>query len=267
MHAKIVKTIGICLASICASVVMATAALDNGIVKSPHIIHRHSGLRGHHHAPVMRVDARQVAHPGQPPNGPVFRCHDPHPEQFGPAPSVEDCKDVIRQFAALTEVIDVKLVEGCKQITSGNCTGSVCPQRVGESSIPGSVAAQYMESPILDQCIAKGQRGWWNDGQGLGNKDGCYSYIHMQRPRDADLFDDFCKDKLPHDHIYVPPQHQPPNPEDEDDLVPDQHAAFGIQKATQPSREPAWKDLNLASLMNKGPAVPGRRLGGTGLPR
>jgi len=81
---------------------------------------------------------------------------------------VNDCNDVIRQFAALTEDIDVKLVEGCKQITSGNCTGSVCPQRVGESTIPGSVAAKYMASPILDQCIAKGQRGWWNDGQGWG---------------------------------------------------------------------------------------------------
>lgn len=69
----------------------------------------------------------------------------------------------------------------------------------------------------------------------------------------ADLFDDFCKDKLPDDDIYVPPQHQPINPEDEDDVVPDQHAAFGIQRATQKTREPAWKDLGLAALMNKGP--------------
>ncbi|KAI0874171.1 Apc13p-domain-containing protein [Hypoxylon argillaceum] len=85
------------------------------------------------------------------------------------------------------------------------------------------------------------------------NKDGCYTYIHMQRPRDADLFEDFSKDKLPDDDIYVPPHHQPINPEDEDDVVPDQHAAFGIQKATQRSKEPAWKDLGLASLMKKGP--------------
>ncbi|KAI3335015.1 Apc13p protein-domain-containing protein [Ustulina deusta] len=79
----------------------------------------------------------------------------------------------------------------------------------------------------------------------------------MQRPRDADLFEDFCKDKLPDDEIYVPPHHQPINPEDEDDVVPDQHAAFGIQKATQRNKEPAWKDLDLAELMKKGPA-PGR---------
>lgn len=86
------------------------------------------------------------------------------------------------------------------------------------------------------------------------NKDGCYTYVHMQHPRDADMFEDFCKDKLPEDEIYVPPQYQPINPEDEDDVVPDQHAAFGIQKATQRSKEPAWKDLGLGELMGKGPA-------------
>ncbi|KAI0490602.1 kinase-like domain-containing protein [Xylaria cf. heliscus] len=91
------------------------------------------------------------------------------------------------------------------------------------------------------------------------------------RPRDADLFEDFGKDKLPDDDIYVPPHHQPINPEDEDDVVPDQHAAFGIQKATQRSKEPAWKDLDLAELMKKGPA-PGRTAGAAknlykGLPR
>lgn len=73
----------------------------------------------------------------------------------------------------------------------------------------------------------------------------------MREQRHADLFEDFCKDKLPSDDIYVPPQHQPINPEDEDDVVPDQHAAFGIQRATQDSRKPAWKDLGLAELMSK----------------
>ncbi|KND92000.1 Anaphase-promoting complex subunit 13 [Tolypocladium ophioglossoides CBS 100239] len=109
------------------------------------------------------------------------------------------------------------------------------------------------------------------------NKDSSFTYVHMHRPGDADLFEDFCKDKLPEDDIYVPPQHQPINPEDEDDVVPDQHAAFGIQRATQKVNEPAWKDLGLADLMNKGPgpgagagasaaAVSGRR-GAKGLPR
>ncbi|KLJ06156.1 hypothetical protein EMPG_10410, partial [Blastomyces silverae] len=31
---------------------------------------------------------------------------------------------------------------------------------------------------------------------------------------------------LPVEDIYVAPQHQPVNPEDEDDVVPDQHAVF-----------------------------------------
>ena len=99
----------------------------------------------------------------------------------------------------------------------------------------------------------------------------------MHRAADAELFEDFCKDKLPEDDIYVPPQHQPINPKDEDDVVPDQHAAFGIQRATQKTREPAWKDLGLADLMNKGPG-PGSAAGkaaaattsgskGKGLPR
>lgn len=59
----------------------------------------------------------------------------------------------------------------------------------------------------------------------------------------------------------MPPQHQPLNPEDEDDVVPDQHAAFGIQRATQKSKEAAWKDLGLAELMRKGPDA-GRGAGG-----
>ena len=58
---------------------------------------------------------------------------------------------------------------------------------------------------------------------------------------------------LPHEPIYVPPQHEPINPEDEDDVVPDQHAAFGITKATQAKREAIWKDLGLMSLVESGP--------------
>ncbi|KLU88334.1 Apc13 domain-containing protein [Magnaporthiopsis poae ATCC 64411] len=87
------------------------------------------------------------------------------------------------------------------------------------------------------------------------NKDGCYTHVHMHRQRDADLFEDFSKDKLPADDIFVPAHHQPINPEDEDDVVPDQHAAFGITKATQKTREAAWKDLGLAELMHRGPGA------------
>jgi hypothetical protein len=60
----------------------------------------------------------------------------------------------------------------------------------------------------------------------------------------------------------VPPHNQPINPEDEDDVVPDQHAAFGIQRATQKVKEPAWKDLGLADLMKKG--LDGKKASGSG---
>ncbi|KAK0720540.1 Apc13p protein-domain-containing protein [Lasiosphaeris hirsuta] len=96
------------------------------------------------------------------------------------------------------------------------------------------------------------------------NKDAHYTYVHMQQARDADLFEDFCKDKLPADDIYVPSHLQPINPEDEDDVVPDQHAAFGIQKATQKVREPAWKDLGLGELMRQGPGGAAGSGSGTG---
>ncbi|KAK2629239.1 hypothetical protein QTJ16_000059 [Diplocarpon rosae] len=89
------------------------------------------------------------------------------------------------------------------------------------------------------------------------SKDSSYTYVHFNRARDADLFEDFCKDKLPDDEIYVPPHNQPINPEDEDDVVPDQHAAFGIQRATQKTKEAAWKDLGLGELMTKGPGTKG----------
>lgn len=87
------------------------------------------------------------------------------------------------------------------------------------------------------------------------NKDAQHTSIHLHRARDADLLEQFCRDRLPSDDIYVPAAHQPVNPEDEDDVVPDQHAAFGIQKATQAKREPAWRDFGLGELMGRGPGV------------
>jgi hypothetical protein len=73
----------------------------------------------------------------------------------------------------------------------------------------------------------------------------------------------------------VPPHNQPLNPEDEDDVVPDQHAAFGIQRATQKTKESAWKDLGLGELMKKGPGIAvgltngfgGEKVGVKSLPR
>lgn len=45
------------------------------------------------------------------------------------------------------------------------------------------------------------------------------------------------------------PQYQPANPEDEDDVVPDQHAAFGITRAMERRREAVWRDLGLEGLV------------------
>ncbi|KAI1861231.1 uncharacterized protein JN550_011053 [Neoarthrinium moseri] len=92
------------------------------------------------------------------------------------------------------------------------------------------------------------------------NKDASFTYVHLGAARHADLFEDFCQPaaRLPDDDVYVPPHHQPLNPEDEDDVVPDQHAAFGIQKATgrgaAGARDPVWRDLGLAALMARGPS-------------
>ncbi|KAI9928167.1 hypothetical protein ASPWEDRAFT_26749 [Aspergillus wentii DTO 134E9] len=57
---------------------------------------------------------------------------------------------------------------------------------------------------------------------------------------------------LPIEEIYVLPQYQPPNPEDEDDVVPDQHAAFGITRAMERRREAVWRDLGLEGLVGGG---------------
>ncbi len=66
----------------------------------------------------------------------------------------------------------------------------------------------------------------------------------------------------------------PVNPEDEDDVVPDMHAAFGINRAlgqgqegtggagsggggAGQAREPAWRDFGLEELVRRGPGVGG----------
>jgi hypothetical protein len=79
----------------------------------------------------------------------------------------------------------------------------------------------------------------------------------MHHSHHADLLESFTNptsSQLPSEDIYLPPHLQPVNPEDEDDVVPDQHAAFGIQRATQGKKEPAWRDLGLDELMRRGPA-------------
>ncbi|CAG7927245.1 unnamed protein product [Penicillium olsonii] len=129
------------------------------------------------------------------------------------------------------------------------------------------------------------------------SKDSSASYIHMHQPRLADLFEEFTRPHtstttdphnpsdrdnqygaaspttipsfLPVEDIYVAPQYQPPNPEDEDDVVPDQHAAFGITRAMDRRREAVWRDLGLEALVNgegHGAGGPLTGPGGTGAP-
>ena len=85
------------------------------------------------------------------------------------------------------------------------------------------------------------------------SRDSSFTSLHIHQAHHADLLEDFSRIKLPAEEILVPPRHQPINPDDEDDVVPDQHAAFGIQRATQKTREPAWRDLGLDRLMTAGP--------------
>ncbi|KAI5306312.1 hypothetical protein KEM56_001442 [Ascosphaera pollenicola] len=111
------------------------------------------------------------------------------------------------------------------------------------------------------------------------SKDSSATYLHFHEPRLADLFEDFNKpyasasaeamhgndshhtalassnnppglsSYLPIEDIYVAPQYQPLNPEDEDDVVPDQHAEFGIRRAMDPGQRIVWRDLGLEELM------------------
>ncbi|KAL2865179.1 Apc13 domain protein [Aspergillus lucknowensis] len=122
------------------------------------------------------------------------------------------------------------------------------------------------------------------------SKDSSPTHIHMHHPRLADYFEEFTRPHtshtatlassstssaylhqnhtvtygssspalipsfLPIEEIYVAPQYQPPNPEDEDDVVPDQHAAFGITRAMERRRETVWRDLGLEGLVASGGA-------------
>ncbi|KAF2742042.1 Apc13p-domain-containing protein [Sporormia fimetaria CBS 119925] len=88
------------------------------------------------------------------------------------------------------------------------------------------------------------------------SRDSSSTYLHMHHSHHADLLESFThpqNSQLHAEDIYVPPHLQPINPEDEDDVVPDQHAAFGIQRATQQKREPVWRDLGLEELVRRGP--------------
>ena len=119
------------------------------------------------------------------------------------------------------------------------------------------------------------------------SKDSSHTYLHFHSSHHADLFEDFCRPPssgsstttngnsitnpsatadpsmqnlpgsfLPYESINLPQHLQPINPEDEDDVVPDMHAAFGIMRALGTgeergvAQEPAWRDLGLGQLVD-----------------
>ena len=75
---------------------------------------------------------------------------------------------------------------------------------------------------------------------------------------------------LPFEDIYLPPHLQPPNPEDEDGVVPQEHAAYGIMRATGRDEQGGdgadgggrvWRDLGLETLMQGNDKGVGSRSG------
>lgn len=101
------------------------------------------------------------------------------------------------------------------------------------------------------------------------SRDSSFTYIHLHSSHHADLIEETSRHSsrtiIASESISVRPQDLPTNPEDEDDVVPDQHAAFGIQRATQTAREPGWRDLGLGALMEGSTRIgAGGGLGGRG---
>ncbi|ORY19549.1 Apc13p protein-domain-containing protein, partial [Clohesyomyces aquaticus] len=88
------------------------------------------------------------------------------------------------------------------------------------------------------------------------SRDSSFTHLHLHHPHHADLLESFTHPTSSHlspEEIYIPAHLQPVNPEDEDDVVPDQHAAFGIQRAIQKNRDIAWRDLGLEELARRAP--------------
>ncbi|CAN6624280.1 hypothetical protein TRVA0_009S03092 [Trichomonascus vanleenenianus] len=81
------------------------------------------------------------------------------------------------------------------------------------------------------------------------------SHIHMTLPRTAVYFEEWMKSKLEFDDIIVPPEHQPVNPEEEDDMITEQQGMMGIARSHQKAAEPAWRDLALNDLLNNAPST------------
>lgn len=89
------------------------------------------------------------------------------------------------------------------------------------------------------------------------SRDTSHTHLHLHLSSHSTLLEDFTRGgPLPPDEIYLPPEYQPLNPEDEEDVVPAMHAAFGIQRAAaQRGKGEGWRDLGLEKLMEGGIGV------------
>jgi hypothetical protein len=92
------------------------------------------------------------------------------------------------------------------------------------------------------------------------SRDTSHTHLHLHLSSHSTLLEDFTRGgPLPPDEIYLPPEYQPLNPEDEEDVVPAMHAAFGIQRAAaQRGKAEGWRDLGLEKLLE------GKMEGGNG---
>uniref|UniRef100_A0A060T2Q4 ARAD1A10373p n=1 Tax=Blastobotrys adeninivorans TaxID=409370 RepID=A0A060T2Q4_BLAAD len=86
-------------------------------------------------------------------------------------------------------------------------------------------------------------------------RDSDRSQVHLRDPRIVEVFEEWMKSKVEFDDIIVPPEHEPADTDEDDELAPDQYAAFGIIKSRQKASEPVWKDLGLRELAESGPDV------------
>ncbi|KAE9970382.1 hypothetical protein EG328_006306 [Venturia inaequalis] len=103
------------------------------------------------------------------------------------------------------------------------------------------------------------------------SKDSSHTHLHLHTSSHSTHLEDYTRGgPLAPDEIYLPEHHQPLNPEDEEDVVPAMHAAFGITRAAMmraggKGEGEVWRDLGLERLLEgdmKGGS--GRETGGSG---
>lgn len=86
------------------------------------------------------------------------------------------------------------------------------------------------------------------------SKDSSHTHLHLRLSSHSTHLEEYTRGgPLAPDEIYLPDQHQPLNPEDEEDVVPAMHAAFGITRAAMmragKGEGEVWRDLGLERLL------------------